>query len=380
MSIYLDHAATSPLRQEIVSLWQELQQRPLGNPSSIHRAGHAARMYLESAREECANLLGAQVEEVVFTSGATEANNLAVFGWMRQQPQGAHCLVSSIEHPSVYEAALALRSEGYQVELIEVDHQGVVQMDRLQAQLRPETALVAVMAVNNEIGVVQPISQLTQLLAGHPCKLLVDAVQSPVACAIPALEGIDFLSLSGHKLGAPVGCGLLYLRQGLRVAPLFIGGAQEDSRRAGTTNVIGAALLARGLHLAQQHRLQRRAQMEQLKSRLGELLAPIEGSLHLSPPEISSPHISAWTFEGVPAESLLVRLDMLGIFASSGSACSSHSLEPSRTLKALGLSDDKARGLVRFSFSEKNSQAEIERTAQSVRGSIEQIRRAQALA
>jgi cysteine desulfurase len=374
MPIYLDHAATSPLRPELALRWQEINAQPLGNPSSLHRSGHRARMILEQAREQTANTLKCEVEEIVFMSGATEANNLALFGWMRQQPKGRRCLISGIEHPSVYDAALALRLEGYQVETIAVDQNGLLDLNDLVAKLDDQVALVSVMAINNEVGVVQPIEAIKEILTTHKALLHVDAVQTPVASELPNLKRIDFLSLSGHKLGAPVGCGMLYVRQGLRVHPLLLGGAQEDSRRAGTSNVVGSALFAESLQLAQQNRAQRAEVMLNLRQQLEAGLERIPGSLCLSQTVARSPHISSWLFDGISAETLLVRMDMLGVYASSGAACSSHSLEPSRTVKMMGFSDAQGRSLIRFSFSDFNTSEEIARAIEVTSQSIEQIR------
>ena len=271
-------------------------------------------MLLEEARERCADVLGAQVEEIVFTSGATESNNLAIRGWMRQQAKGSHILISAVEHPSVWDCARALEDEGYVVETIPVSTTGAISVDWVAAHLRPATQMVSVMAVNNEVGTVQPIAALRAMIPTG-VKLHVDAVQAAVVEEIP--RGCDFLSISAHKLGGPVGSGLLYLRQGLRVDPLFLGGAQEDSRRAGTSNVAGAAALALALEETRATLSQTQALLVELKQRLEAGLSAIPGAISLSVG--GSPHISSWAFEGVVAEPLLVRLDLQGISASSGS-------------------------------------------------------------
>lgn len=379
---YLDYAATAPVRPELRQVLDQLYAQPLGNPSSLHRAGHRARMLLEHAREDCARLLGAEVEEIIFTSGATEANNLALAGWMRQQPRGSRLLVSAIEHPSVYDCAKALELEGYIIETIPVDTQGIIDIEELIARLDASCALVSVMAVNNEVGVCQPIEALAQALRAlrlPNLRLHVDAVQAAVVVGLPALANIDFLSLSGHKLGAPVGCGLLYVRQGLRVAPLFVGGSQEDSRRAGTSNVAGAVALAQALKLADAERAPNQERMSELLAFLESELRQIPDAHLLGGQAPRSPHISSWFFEGVPAESLLVRLDMAGIYASSGSACSSHSLEPSRIVSAMGYSDAQSRGLIRFSLGPTSTRADVEAVTSALPGFIAQIRQAAGL-
>lgn len=327
-------------------------------------------MLLEESRERVAARLGARVEEIVFTSGATEANNLAVLGWMRGQPKGAHCIVSAVEHPSVWEAAESLRQEGYQVDVLPVTPAGQIDVAVLSSLVRAETALVSVMAVNNEIGSLQPLEPL--LASKERWKLHVDAVQSGWV-GWPSLEGIDFLSLSAHKLGGPVGAGCLFLRQGLRVYPLLIGGAQEDRRRAGTSNPLAALALAESLDL-QDSLFPMQAQLQCWRAELETSLQAIPGAQCLGQAGPRSPHISSWCFEGVLAEPLLVLLDMQNISASSGSACSSHSIEPSRVVLALGCSPAQARGLIRFSFGYGTRREELEQLAGLMPALVRRVR------
>ena len=370
MKIYLDYAATSPLRPEVRALLARSYERDWGNASSLHRAGHDARMHFEEARERIAQLLGAKVEEIILTSGATESNNLAILGWMREQPKGSHLIVSAIEHPSSWEAAEALTFEGYSVDFAPVDSRGQVDIQRLVALIQPQTSLVSVMAVNNEVGSVQPVAELAALT--KTWKLHVDAVQSGLV-GWPALKGIDMLSLSAHKLGGPVGSGCLFLRQGLRLAPLMVGGAQEDHRRAGTSNVIAAMALAEAMAVTQARRKEEQVRLESLRGQLETFLSRIPGAKSLGGE--SSAHISSWVFEGVRAEPLLVLLDLEGISASSGSACSSHSLEPSRVVSAMGFSPEQARGLIRFSWGHATTAEEIERVGKCLGGLVEKARR-----
>jgi cysteine desulfurase len=372
---YLDYAASAPLHPRLRSVLSGLWAQEWGNASSLHSHGRRARMVLEDARERVAASLGAKVEEIVFTSGATEANNLAVLGWMRTQERGSHCLVSAVEHPSVWEAAELLRAEGYEVDTVPVDGHGRLRLDALQRLLRPETRLVSVMAVNNEIGVVQPLDEVLALKTGW--KLHVDAVQSAWT-GWPKLDGIDFLSVSAHKLGGPVGSGCLFLRQGLRVYPLLHGGAQEDHRRAGTSNPLAALALAEALEL--QAGLDAHALvLGQLQAELENALAGIPGALLLGAGAPRSPHISSWVFAGAFAEPLLVLLDLEGISASSGSACSSHSIEPSRVVLGLGRTAEEARGLVRFSFGYATTAAETRRLATLLPALVARVRGASTL-
>jgi cysteine desulfurase len=350
---YLDHAAHSPLRPEIRRRLAELSGLPLGNPSSLHGPGRQARMLLEEARETCAGVLGAKVEEVVFTSGATEANNLALRGLLAP---GSHLLVSAVEHPSVRDCACAL--PGVDVEEIPVDRQGLVDPADVRRRLRPNTRLISVMAVNNEVGTIQP----TEELAGLGVPLHVDGVQDRSL----APRGADLYSLSGHKLGAPVGIGLLYVRQGLALPPMLVGGSQEDNRRAGTSPAVAAALLALALQLPQ-------PDVTSLRTRLEAGLARLGG---LAPLAVEAPragHISAWLTDGMPAETVLVALDLEGVAASSGSACSSHSIEPSHVLQAMGYSTEQSRCLVRFSLGWNTTEEDVEQ-AISAMGSLRRQR------
>lgn len=357
VSIYLDYAATAPLRPEVRQLLQRCYSQDWGNASSLHRDGHAARMHFEEARERVAAVLVAKVEEIVFTSGATEANNLAILGWMRQQPKGSHCLISAIEHPSVWEAAESLTFEGYEVDQSPVDAEGRLPVEELLARIKPNTRLVSVMSVNNEVGVRQPIQELKQRSGAW--KFHVDAVQSGLS-GWPELTGIDFLSISAHKLGGPVGSGCLYLRQGLRLAPLLVGGAQEDHRRAGTSNVVAALALAESMEVTARRRTEELERITAQRDRLEHRLKTMPGARPLGAHSLRSPHISSWFFEGIRAEPLLVLLDLEGISASSGSACSSHSIEPSRVVSAMGYSPEEARGLIRFSLGHATTEADID--------------------
>lgn len=370
MNVYLDYAATAPLRPEVRELLQRCYSQDWGNASSLHRAGHSARMHFEDARERIARLLGAKVEEIIFTSGATEANNLAILGWMREQPKGSHLIVSSIEHPSAWEAAEALTYEGYQLDVAPVDASGQLDVAALRGLVRDNTCLVSVMAVNNEVGTTQPIGEL----AASPkrWKLHVDAVQSGLV-GWPALDGIDMLSLSAHKLGGPVGSGCLFLRQGLRLAPLLVGGAQEDHRRAGTSNVIAALALAEAMEVTARRREEESARLVVLRDMLEAELRRIPGAVRLGGER--SPHISSWFFEGVRAEPLLVLFDLEGIAVSSGSACSSHSIEPSRVVSAMGFSAEQARGLIRLSLGHATTEKEVESVGRHAGVLVEKARR-----
>lgn len=369
---YLDYAATAPMRPEIRQQLCRLLELPLGNASSLHRHGRQARMLLEQAREDVARVLGLKVEEVIFTAGATEANNLALMGWMRLQPPGSHLILSAIEHPSVWECAEQLAGEGYDVSQVSVDDQGRVDLEQLVAQLQPHTRLVSMMAVNNEVGVILPWAELAAQfpVGSRPWLLHVDAVQGAWV-GWPSLQSVDLVTLSAHKLGGPIGSGCLLVRQGLRLAPQQLGGSQEDHRRAGTSNPLAAVGLASALQLVNPQEAER---LKGLQHSLESQLKQLPGAHLLGARANRSPHISAWTFEGVDAEPLLVLLDLAGISASSGSACSSHSLEPSRVVAAMGYPPEQCRGLIRFSLGHATSEGDLHHLLERLPEMLQQVR------
>jgi cysteine desulfurase len=372
--IYLDYAATAPIRPAVRERLVQLLEQPMGNASSLHRQGHRARMALEEARETIASRLCAKVEEIVLTSGATEANNLALLGWARMQPAGSKVLVSAIEHPSVWDLGAVLRRLGYQVESIPVRPSGQLDLVALELMLTPETTLISVMGVSNEVGAIQPWAELADLRSrlAPRARIHVDAVQAGWLTTPPWRDPrIDLVSVSGHKLGGPVGSGCLVIRGGLVLEPLLRGGSQEDNRRAGTYNVLSAVGLARSLEETCQEQPKC---LSELQASFEDEICQIEGATLLAASAPRSPHVSAWLFEGIPAEALLVRLDLGGVAASSGSACSSHSLEPSRTVLAMGYTPEQSKGLIRFSFGHATTAEELQKAAEVVRRSVAELR------
>ncbi|MEW6282874.1 MAG: cysteine desulfurase family protein [Candidatus Eremiobacterota bacterium] len=360
-SVYLDYAATAPLLPEVRERMAQFLGDPLGNPSSLHAHGRRARMALEEARERCAAALGVLVEEIVFTSGGTESDNLALVGVLDGAPPGSHFLVSAVEHPAVLERARIL-GERHRLEVIPVDPEGRVSPDSVAERLRADTALVSVMAANNEVGTLQPVAELGALCRQRGVLFHVDAVQHPGLQ--PDRLGIDLMSLSGHKLGALPGSGLLFVRRGVRLAPLLRGGGQEDHRRAGTPSLPAAVSL--GLALSRPPEGDR---LEGLRAHLERGIAEgVPGARLLAGAVPRVSHLSAWLFDRLPAEPILVRLDLEGISASSGSACSSHSLEPSRVLQAMGWSEEESRGLVRFSLGWGSQPRDVDRLLETLPG------------
>jgi len=365
--IYLDYAATAPLRPEIAERMLELNSTPLGNPSSLHRAGRKARMVLEGARERCASLLGAKVEEIVFCSGATEADNLAIVGSLSHADSTVRSLISSpVEHAAVHETVKRQEQLGKEVHWLPCDSGGLVELERLESRLEQSgPSLVSVMIANNEVGTRQPVFEIGKLCRQHGSLFLADGVQDVKTAQALITEGaVDLVTLSGHKMGGLHG-GLLYVRQGVPVNPLIVGGSQEDGRRAGTSEVLRAESLAMAL---ERTLAETGEEVHRCRRVLEEKLKKLPHALRLGPEveQNRADHISSWIFGDLKAEPILVQLDMKQVCASSGSACSSHSVEPSRVVKEMGYSDEQAMGLVRFSFGWQSTKEEAQRAAEVV--------------
>jgi cysteine desulfurase len=369
--IYLDYAATAPLRPTIAQAVGELCQQTLGNPSSLHRAGRQARFYLEEARERCAMALGAKVEEIVFCSGATEADNLAILGALAHPDAGHRGLATSaIEHAAVFETAHKVRHAlGQPVSWLGVSSAGQVDTESLETVLRGQQGqLVSVMSTNNEVGSRQPLARVAELCRQYSSLLHVDAVQDPRGAKALIVSGqADLLTVSGHKMGGLPG-GLLYVRQGVPLSPQILGGAQEDGRRAGTSEVLRAVSLATALAETLE---ESPAPVRQARDLIEQRLEKVPGALRLGPSDNAqrADHISSWLFGQLSAEPILAQLDMSGVCASSGSACSSHAVEPSRVVKAMGWGS-RAMGLVRFSCGWNTSLEEARRAAEIVEETV----------
>lgn len=351
--IYLDYNATTPVAPEVLEAMLPFLRDRFGNASSVHWEGQVAKQAVDDAREAVAALLGVEPREIVFTSGGTEADNLAVQGVARQYARrGRHILVSAIEHPAVLEAAKALRYEGFDVELIPVTADGVVDLDRFREMLRPDTVLVSVMAANNETGVVQPVEAIGTLCREREIFFHVDAVQAVGKLPVePRRWGCDLLSLSAHKIYGPKGVGALYVRQGVDLTPIIYGGFQERGRRSGTENVPGIV----GLGAACQYVAGRWVAEAE---RLARLRDRFEAELRQAFPDVwihgqrapRVPNTSMFSFPGADGEALMMRLDLEGFAVSTGSACSSGRLEPSHVLQAMGVPPEVVRGSLRVSL------------------------------
>ncbi|WP_432534413.1 cysteine desulfurase family protein [Kineococcus esterisolvens] len=350
--IYLDHAATSPPRREVLeAVWPYLTS-VTGNPSSAHEAGRAAKAGLDAARAGIAQVLGCRPGEVVLTGGGTEADNLAVTGIATASPRGRHVVVSAIEHPAVLETARALAQAGFRVEEAGVDEFGVVDLEQLERLVGDGTALVSVMLANNEIGTVQPLAEVSRVCRAHGVPLHTDAVQAAghLPLDVDAL-GVDALSVSAHKFGGLRGSGALFVRGPVPLEPVLHGGGQEQGRRSGTVDVAGAVGTAVALGLAEAAREEESARLRALRDRLiGGVLAEVPGARLTGHPVQRLPHHASFCFPGVGGETVLLELEAVGVVCSSGSACSAGSEDASHVLLATGLDADTARTAVRFSM------------------------------
>ena len=336
-----------------------------GNPSSMHRLGIRAEKRIKESKNHVSNLLKVSPEEIIFTSGGTEANNMAILGTAYDRRRmGKHCITTSIEHPSVLQAFAHLENQGYEVTYLPVDGNGVISLDDFQNNLREDTILVSIMHVNNETGSIQPIQQIGAMLKAHANKpvLHVDAIQSVGKLQILPLQwGVDLLSISGHKIHAPKGIGAIYIRNGIRLQPILFGGNQQGGLRSGTENISGIVGIGEGAKWIAQQLLEKKGYLAELKKKLIEGVqksipnAVFNGSL-----ENSAPHIINVGFPGLRGEILLHALEEEGVYVSSGSACSSRSKQFSHVLKAMGVSDDVLEGSIRLSISYLTTMEEIE--------------------
>lgn len=374
--IYMDHAATTPVRPEVWEAMLPYFSTEFGNPSSVYSWGRSARKALDSARDKVAALLGASASEIVFTSGGSEGANLAIKGvaWADQN-RGKHIITSAIEHHAVLDAVLRLETQGFEVTILPVDEHGLVDPAQVEAALRPDTILVSIMHANNEVGTIQPISEIGALVRARGVRFHTDAVQTAGALDlnVDALN-VDLLSISAHKFYGPKGVGALYVRKGVRLHPLIHGGGQEKRRRAGTENVAGIVGLAKAFELAQEEREAESARLQKLRDRLIEGLLQIPHTRVNGSLERRLPNNVSVCFEFIEGESLLLNLDLRGIAASSGSACTSGSLDPSHVLLAMGLSHEIAHGSLRLTLGRENTEADVDFVLQEIPGIVERLR------
>ncbi|HWJ77560.1 MAG TPA: cysteine desulfurase family protein [Niallia sp.] len=363
--IYVDHAATSPMHPKVIEKMSETMKEQFGNPSSIHTYGRQARNILDNARSTIAASIGALENEVIFTSGGTEADNYAIFGVAESKSdQGKHIITTQIEHHAVLHACQKLEKNGYEVTYLSVNEYGLIDLNELKAALREDTILVTIMYGNNEVGTIQPIQEIGEMLKDHPAIFHTDAVQAYGLEDIDVKkQHIDLLSVSSHKINGPKGIGFLYVKNGIKLAPRLFGGEQERKRRAGTENVPSVAGFQLAVEIAQQERLQKRELYKKFKDILLHVLTENNISFEQNGlVENTLPHVLNLSFPGTNVETMLVNLDLVGIAVSSGSACTAGSIEPSHVLVSMfGSDSERTKNSIRFSFGLYNTEDQIKK-------------------
>ena len=368
--IYLDHAATTAPDQRVIEAMLPMLTTYWGNASSIYLEGQEAHRALDAARKLCADLLGAQPKEIVFTSGGTESDNAAIRGAaiaQRERGRGNHIITTAIEHHAVLHTVEQLEREGFRATYLPVDRDGVVSLEALEAAVGPETTVVSVMAANNEVGTIQPIAEVSRVAKAKNPHVVVhtDAVQAAGAFDItPSKLGADLLSIAAHKLYGPKGVGLLYIKNRTPWQPMFLGGSQEKERRAGTENLAGIVGLAAAMKLAWDEAAERNAHARRLRDRLLYGIPERIPDTVITGPEDPERRLAnnfSCAFRNVEGESVLLALDMAGIAASSGSACTTGALEPSHVLTAMGIDSDLAHASLRLTVGKSNTDEQIDR-------------------
>ncbi|MFC4356054.1 cysteine desulfurase family protein [Chryseomicrobium palamuruense] len=372
--IYLDHAATSPVHPEVVSVLTEMYTHHFGNASSIHETGRAARKELDRAREILAHSIGAHSNEIILTSGGTEADNLAILGAVyASQERGKHIITSAIEHHAVLHACEYLEKQGFEITYLPVTKNGFVEVESLEKALRDDTILVTIMYGNNEVGTVQPIKELAALVKDHQALFHTDAVQAYGTLEIDVKElGVDLLSTSAHKINGPKGVGFLFQKAGTKLRPLAHGGQQERKRRAGTEALPLAAGFAKAIELKSNELLKSQLALESLKQHFLEELTK-HGVSYTKNVTVGKelPHITNIFFPGTDIETFLIQLDLAGIDASSGSACTAGSVDPSHVLVAMfGEDAEQLRSSVRFSFGFGTTKEQLTLAVEKIAGAI----------
>lgn len=370
--IYMDNAATTRLHPEVLAAMMPYLTESFGNPSSQHFFGREANRALQRAREQVAAALGAQPEEIFFTSGGTEADNWAILRGARLREGRRRVITSCIEHHAALQPVERLTREGFEAVYLPVDGEGFVAPEALQEALNAETALVSVMTANNEVGSVQPVEELAERAHAASALFHTDAVQAAGCLSFDlSKSGIDLLSLSAHKFHGPKGVGALYVRRGVPLTPLLGGGEQEKGLRAGTENLAGIVGLGAAIERAHASRAEDCARVSALRDRLEAGLLALPGAHRNGPGERRLPGIVNVRFDGVPSSALLMRLDLRGLAISAGSACMAGSAAPSHVLRAMGLSEQQANESVRFSLCDDNTRDEVDAAIALVQGALQ---------
>ena len=376
--VYLDHNATTPVHPAVVEAMTKVLREDFGNPSSVHHFGQRAKSAMDQARSSVASLIGADPSEVVFTSGGTESDNFAIRGAAEalDATRRRHLIATTIEHEAVLNTLKALAKRGRPTTLLRVDGTGIVAPDALKEALTDDTAIVSVMHANNEIGTIQPILELARIAHDRGALLHTDAVQTAgkVTVDVKALE-VDLLSISAHKFYGPKGVGALWIRRGVRLLPVLTGGKHERSRRAGTENVAGIVGMGVAATLAAAKIDEEAKRISALRDRLEEgVLRAVPGTIVNGTRSPRVPNTTNISFDRIEADSLLIALDLEGVAVSTGSACSSGTLEPSHVLKAMGFPPHRTQNSIRFSLGAANTEAEVDRVVAILPGIVDKLR------
>ncbi len=375
--VYLDNSATTAIRPEVRDAMLPYLGEIYGNASSAHAVGRKARVAVEAAREEIARILNAESGEIYFTSGGTEADNIALFGTAAQQEKkGKHIITSAIEHNAIIDSCQELERRGFEVTYLPVGKEGIVRLEDVKAAIRPDTILISIIMASNEIGTIQPIKEIAAIAKEHGILMHSDAVQAAGRMEIDVKDlGVDMLTISAHKFYGPKGIGVLYIRRTVRPRSLFFGGHQEKKLRPGTESVHNIVGMAKALSLAVADMAEENVRLRILRDKLSAgLLERVPHIVINGDEKRRLPHNTNVSFLYVEGESLILSMDRVGIYASSGSACSSASLEPSHVLMALGMDHQQAHGSVRFTLGRETTEADIDYVLENIPVIVERLR------
>ena len=376
-TIYLDNNATTSTAPEVLSEMLPFFSERYGNPSSMHSFGGEIAHFIDKARGQCAALVGTKrASDIVFTSGGTEGDNAAIMGTLLSYPEKRHIVISAVEHPAIRSLGQNLAKKGYEVTEIGVDESGILDLDALKNAIRKDTAIVSIMWANNETGVIFPIIEIAEICRAKGVPFHTDAVQAAGKIPIAADSmPVDFLSVSGHKMHAPKGIGFLYIRRGAKFQPLIIGGHQERGKRGGTENVPAIIGMGKAAELALKYMNEENTRVKKLRNRLeGGIISSVPNARVHGDKDMRLPNTSNVGFEYIEGEAILLLLNEEGICASSGSACTSGSLEPSHVLRAMKIPFTRAHGSIRFSLSRYNTEEDIDYTLEKLPAIINKLR------
>lgn len=377
MFVYADNAATTRIAPQVLDAMLPYLKEEYGNPSTLYKLGREAKIAIEKAREQVAQVIGAKAEEIFFTGSGTEADNMALKGVL-YGPAGKgkkHLITTKIEHHAVLHTAMALEKEGFQVTFLDVDKNGRVDLEELKQAITPDTALVSIMAANNEVGTIQPIEEIGKICREKGVLFHTDAVQAFGHMPLDVNKmNIDLLSLSAHKINGPKGSGALYIRRGLGLRPVIEGGGQERNRRSGTENVAGIVGLGQAAQLAMETMEEESARLKALSQKLIDGVLQIPETILTGDPENRLPGACSFAISAIEGESLVLYLDMEGICTSTGSACSTGSLDPSHVLMAIGLSHEVSHGSLRVSLGRFNTEEEVDYIIETLPKVVEKLR------